>query len=44
MGKPDGSPAPPLTYSHVQYLTFIFAIFISYNIYRQDKNIFSVLF
>lgn len=44
MGKPDGTPAPPLPTSHVQYLTFIFAIFVSSNIYKRDKNIVSIIF
>lgn len=44
IGKPDGSPAPPLPTEHVQYLTFLFGIFVSNNIYKADKNIVSIVF
>ena len=44
IGKPDGTPAPPLPTSHTQYLSFLFAIVVSSNIYKSDKNIISIIF
>ena len=44
IGKPDGTPAPPLPTSHTQYLAFIFSIFLSSNINKSDTNPVSLIF
>lgn len=44
ISKPNGDPAPPLPTSHTQYLSFLFAIFASSSISKEDTNPFTTIF